>query len=57
MFAYSSRPRNWVTGLGYLADGRVRTEPLVSHQFKLEEWPEAFAMMERTESIRGVFVL
>jgi L-iditol 2-dehydrogenase len=57
LFAYSSRPRNWATGLGYLADGRVVTEPLVSHRFRLEDWREAFAAMERAECIRGVFVL
>jgi L-iditol 2-dehydrogenase len=55
LFAYSSRPSNWVTGLRYLAEGKVVTEPLVSHRFKLEDWREAFALMEKAGCIRGVF--
>jgi L-iditol 2-dehydrogenase len=57
LFAYSSRPRNWETGLRYLAEGKVVTEPLVSHRFKLEQWREAFALMEKAGCIRGVFDL
>ena len=56
-FAYSSRPRNWETGLRYLAEGKVTTEPLVSHRFSLEEWRDAFSLMERAGCIRGVIVL
>jgi len=56
-FAYSSRPRNWETGLRYLAEGRVVTEPLVSHRFELEDWREAIATMERAACIRALFVL
>lgn len=55
-FAYSSRPRNWETGLRYLAEGKVVTQPLVSHRFKLEEWKDAFALMERAGCIRALFV-
>lgn len=57
IFAYSSRPRNWITGLKYLVDGSVVTEELVSHRFKLEEWHKALALMERGECIRAVFIM
>jgi len=54
IFAYSSRPRNWATGLRYLAEGKVVTEPLVTHRFKLEQWQDAFALMEKAGCIRAV---
>lgn len=56
-FAYSSRPRNWETGLRYLAEGRVVTAPLVSHRFPLEDWRDAVDLMERAACIRALFVL
>ena len=54
-FAYSSRPRNWVTGLGYLTDGLVTTESLVSHRFRLEDWRKAIDAMEHAVCIRALF--
>ena len=57
LFAYSSRPRNWETGLRYLAEGKVVTEPLVTHRFRLEDWRDAFDMMEHAACIRALFVL
>ena len=57
LFAYSSRSRNWETGLRYLAEGKVVTEPLVTHRFSLETWSEAFALMKRAGCIRAVLEL
>lgn len=57
IFAYSSRPRNWDKGLGYLAAGTVATAPLVSHRFRLEDWQNAFSLMERAGCIRALLVL
>jgi L-iditol 2-dehydrogenase len=54
-FAYSSRPRNWVTGLHYLTEGLVETECLVSHRYRLEDWREAIDAMEHAVCIRAVF--
>ena len=54
-FAFSSRPRNWEKAMRYLAEGRVETEPLVSHRFALEDWREAFSAMERGTCIRALF--
>lgn len=56
-FAYSSRPRNWVTALRYLTEGKVVTEPLVSHRFTLEEWREAIDTMEQAACIRALFAV
>ncbi len=56
-FAYSSRPRNWETGLRYLSEGKVVTEPLISHTFDLGDWREAFGLMEKAACIRSVFTL
>ncbi len=57
LFAYSSRPRNWEKALRYLHEGTVVTEPLVSHRFRLEDWREAFELMERSACIRAVITL
>lgn len=56
-FAYSSRPRNWKRGLRYLAERKVVTEPLVSHRFKLDEWRDAFELMENAECIRSLLMV
>jgi L-iditol 2-dehydrogenase len=56
-FAFSSRSRNWETGLRYLAEGKVDTESLISHRFKLADWRQAIDTMERAACIRAMFVL
>jgi len=53
-FSYSSRNRNWVKAMDYLAGGAVVTEPLVTHCLPLARWREAFDLMERQECIRTV---
>ncbi|MDK1032033.1 MAG: alcohol dehydrogenase catalytic domain-containing protein, partial [Planctomycetia bacterium] len=51
-FSYGARKRSWDKAIGYLADGRVETEPLISGRLPLDRWEEAFRQMERKEGIR-----
>lgn len=53
-FCYSSVNADWVKGLGYLADKKVATLPLITHHFKIEQWRQAFAALEELEAIRPV---
>lgn len=53
-FCYSSTNADWRKGLQYLADKKVRTLPLITHRFKLEQWQEAFDVLEKLEAIRPV---
>lgn len=54
-FSFSSRTRNWVKALDYLAAGTVVTLPLVTARVPLEQWRAAFDSMARQETIRTVF--
>jgi len=54
-FSFSSRPRNWVKAMEYLAAGTVVTLPLVTARVPLEDWRAAFDSMVRQETIRTVF--
>ena len=54
-FAFSSRPCNWEKAMRYLAEGRVVTEPLVTHRFALEDWRDAFGAMASGTCIRALF--
>jgi L-iditol 2-dehydrogenase len=53
-FCYSSTNADWQKGLQYLADKKVRTLPLITHRFKLEQWQKAFDVLENLEAIRPV---
>ncbi len=54
-FSFSSRTRNWVKAMEYLAAGTVATLPLVTARVPLEDWRAAFDSMVRQETIRTVF--
>jgi L-iditol 2-dehydrogenase len=56
-FSYSSRRPNWDKAMHYLASGQVRTLPLITARRPLTEWPEAFAALERQETLRTIFTL
>ena len=54
--AISSNRGSWEKMLMLLGSGRVRTEPLISHRFALQEWREAFRIFEAREGIKLVFL-
>jgi L-iditol 2-dehydrogenase len=54
-FSFSSRRRNWVKAMEYLASGQVATLPLVTGRARLEDWQGVFNAMVRQETIRTVF--
>lgn len=54
-FSFSSRPRNWVKAMDYLATGKVATLPLVTARARLADWRAVFEAMARQETIRTVF--
>jgi L-iditol 2-dehydrogenase len=41
----------WVVSLQAMADGRLRTAPLISHRFRLEDCLEAFEMMHQRKQV------
>lgn len=54
-FCYGSVDADWKKGLGYLAEKKVLTLPLITHRFKLEQWRKAFKALEKLEAIRPIF--
>jgi L-iditol 2-dehydrogenase len=56
-FAYSSRKSNWEKGLRFLSDGSVKTGPLITHRYNLEEWETAFRQMESLKAIRAILMI
>ncbi|MBA2596947.1 MAG: zinc-binding dehydrogenase [Chloroflexia bacterium] len=45
-------PSTWRTALRLLADGRVKTAPLISDVFPLADWESAFHRFERREGMK-----
>ncbi len=54
-FCYSSIGSDWEKALGLLADKKIQTLPLITHHFKLEQWKDAFDVLDKLEAIRPVF--
>ena len=54
-FCYSSIDSDWQEALGFLAEKKVQTSPLITHRFALEQWKDAFEALEGLEAIRPVF--
>ncbi|MGE4282088.1 MAG: zinc-binding dehydrogenase [Clostridia bacterium] len=49
-----SRWTSWEKAIQLLEQGKVRTKPLVSHQFPITEWEKAFQMFESKEGLKLV---
>ena len=56
-FAFGSRRQNWERALKLLSRKKVKTLPLITHRFRIEEWEEAFHTMETLRAIRPVFIM
>jgi len=56
-FCYSSLNTDWHNGLSYLEKKKVSTLPLITHSFKLQQWQQAFRILESLEAIRPVFTI
>ncbi len=54
--AIGSHRDSWLKALYLLGSGRVRTEPLVSHRFALQDWQKAFRVFEAREGVKLVFI-
>lgn len=49
---FGHRWESWETALRLIADGKVRTAPLITHRFPLDAWEEAFRVAEAQEGIK-----
>lgn len=49
---FGHRWESWESALRLIADGKVRTAPLITHRFPLDEWEEAFRVAESQEGIK-----
>jgi len=56
-FAYSSLNLDWQKALGFVSANKVKTSVLITHRFGIEQWKDAFEMLERLEAIRPIFVM
>jgi L-iditol 2-dehydrogenase len=48
----ASVPSAWRTALRLLADGSVRTAPLISDVYPLTNWEDAFARFEQRDGVK-----
>ncbi len=53
-FSFSSTHRSWITALRLLAEGRVRTAPLLDVRLPLARWQEAFAAVESGQAVKAL---
>ena len=51
----ASVPSAWRRALRLMADGHVRTAPLISHEFALEDWRQAFDTFEARAGVKLLF--
>lgn len=49
---FSHVPSAWDRGLKLMAEGKMLTEPLVSHRLPLTEWRKGFDLMEKGEGLK-----
>ena len=50
--SFAQKKTSWDLGLTLLAEGKVRTGPLVSGEYPLDRWQEAFSKSEHREGIK-----
>jgi L-iditol 2-dehydrogenase len=51
-----SRWTSWEKAIQLLEQGKVKTKPLVSHQFPITEWEKAFEMFESKQGLKLVLL-
>jgi len=49
---FSHVPSAWDRALRLMAEGKVLTEPLISHRLPLNEWQRGFSLMEQGEGLK-----
>jgi L-iditol 2-dehydrogenase len=49
---FSHVPSAWDRALQLMAEGKVLTEPLISHRLPLSEWQKGFTLMEHGEGLK-----
>lgn len=54
--SYSSSYTSWEKAITLIAQGKVRTLPLVTHKSSLEEWEELFDILNKGEGVKGVLI-
>ncbi len=48
----SSKPSSWEKAVILARDGLVKLKPLISHRYKLEDWLEAYRLVEASEGCK-----
>ncbi|MGQ9684177.1 MAG: zinc-dependent alcohol dehydrogenase [Anaerolineae bacterium] len=54
--AISSVRSSWERMLRLLGSGKVQTEPLITHRYRLDQWQEAFATFEARQGVKLAFI-
>lgn len=53
-FSKSSTYMSWVRALRMIASGDVKTAPLITHRFPLDQWREALRVVESGEAVKAL---
>ena len=54
--SFATTPSSFKTSLKLLAQGKVRTEPLISARLPLEEWQKGFEMLEKKQGLKVLLI-
>ena len=52
----SHRRPAWKRALSLMARGIVHTERIISHEFSMVEWKEAFTMVEEKKAVKAILI-
>jgi L-iditol 2-dehydrogenase len=52
----SQRRPAWKRALSLMARGIINTEVIISHEFPLENWEEAFRMVEEKRAVKAILI-
>jgi L-iditol 2-dehydrogenase len=55
-FSKSSTYMSWVRALKMISSGDVKTAPLITHRFGLEDWREALRVTETGEAVKALVI-
>ena len=51
----ASVPASWIRALQLMAEGKVQTKPLITHEFEVTEWKKGFDTFEDRTGIKTLF--
>jgi len=55
-FSFSSNYLSWERALSMIAEGKIKVKPLITAEFPLEGWQNAFSQAEAGQAVKALLV-